>query len=145
MLFYLREYHRREYHLIICGLLLIILFIICYPYWPELEHAMLPRTLQRLVGVPTWGCGDSSCAAILVRAYPVSLSPLDQTEGITERWCVSYTRVRSHSGRMARYFRWAYQTGERVRNIVQKRGGTYEGVWDDRQTRNAFYTSFCPL
>jgi hypothetical protein len=134
-----------HYRLMICGLLLTILFVVCFPYWPEIEHVLLPRTLQQLVGEPTWGCGDSACAAILVRAYPISLSARERTEGITERLCVGYTRVRKHRGYMAPYFRWAYQTGRRVRYIVQKRDGTYERVWDDRQTPDAFYVSFCPL
>ena len=143
MLFSLREYHRRAYHWIICGLVLGVLFITCFPYWPELEHAMLPGTIQRLVGVPTWGCGDSACAAILVRAYPVSLSTLDQTAGITERWCVSYTQVRRHRGRMAPYFRWAYQTGQRIKYVVEKQADKSRITMDYRVSADAFYARFC--
>lgn len=137
-------FYLRAYHLIICGLVLITLFVICFPYWPELEHAMLPRAIQRVVGRPAWACGDSGCAKILVRAYPVALSASDRAAGITERWCVSYTRVRSHTGRMARNFRWAYQTGQRVRHVVEKQAGGYQATIAEENDPDAFHAA-CPL
>jgi hypothetical protein len=107
----------------------VVLFVFAFPYWPELEYFFLPARLKQVLPHPTWACGDSGCAAILTSAYQVPVSHEEQQNGIEERWCLRYTRVRSHTGKMAWYFRWAYQTGIRAFQVVEKQKGRY--TWAD--------------
>ena len=94
------------------------MFMICFPYRPEVEYFFLSSHIKQIVD-PSWACGDSACAAINVVGYQIPISLADQQQGVTKRWCLSYTRIRRHKGRLAPYFLWAYQTARPVTQVIQ--------------------------
>jgi hypothetical protein len=99
------------------------LFIFAFPYRPELEYFFVPARVKQFIFPPTRGY-----AAFQISAYQVPVSQEEQQNGIEERWCLSYTGVPAHTGRMATYFRWAYQNGIRKFRVVDKQNGKYSAL-----------------
>lgn len=111
-------------------LLLFMLLCVGIPYLPELGFLVLSPQARQLIPAPSTACGDSRCAALFPRAYPVPITPEGQQQGISERWCVTYTSVRPHTGRTGVYWRWAYPNGRAVAQVVERKAGVWYGSGD---------------
>lgn len=119
------------------------MFLVRFPYRPEVEYFFLPSDIKQIV-VPTWACGDSACAAINVVGYQIPISLADQQQGVTKRWCLSYTRIRRHKGRLAPYFLWAYQTARPVTQVIQMQHAQLTIYQEsDLEPADATYQNYC--
>jgi hypothetical protein len=102
-------------------------FVVLFPYRPEVEFFFLHPGIKQFLPAPTWLCGDDSrCAAVAVAGYATTISADEQRAGITEQWCLSYTHIRKHTGVLAPVFRWAYQNRRPMVYRVRKIEGHYQ-------------------